>query len=660
MKYTTFNMKNQKGIATLEIIIAMVLIVLAISAVLPLVSSSQSASVDSETNQEALYKAEALLENARAAAKLDFNLVNPVSATGDSIYQKSLSVEQVGLYTKKVTSHVTWDAEGNRNLNIQLSTLLTNASGVDTAGPSTCSSVLTGEWSNAQTTSISVADSVGGNPVTGVDARDGKLYVTTANLQGAAANDFYIYDISQNPKNPTLIKAINTGSGLKGVAVAEDYAYVANTSRTAQLQVIDIHNANNPTVIANYKLTNVTGTGSQALGNTIFYANKKVYLGLTAAATGPEFNVINVSNPNVPVRIGSYDIGQTVNSIFVKNTFAYVASADTEELKVLDISNPAGGISEVGGVNETTGTGSTVYGVGDTTYLGTTTTSNQFYILDDSKITTTSNSGEINPPLLERSGLTAVITYEQSAGGASVASRSYYRGITNTQLTTKIPGGPSAQKNDFATGAEFYDLYTSDANGTPNPKGVYFTIDVYTPGGKPNIGSGGNIDAVELRFQNGTSMYANSVARVVNGTDLSGDYTTTHGYASRALGKPDSRGLTGITYLGNQHASLTLGFPAMPVSPVIASVDVGNQGVLGILVRDYLAFVTTTSQVQIYNIADAPETGKIPAPIKVIETSNGQQITTGTSIECEGNYLYLASHDTSNNQGSITIIYPGT
>ena len=81
-----------------------------------------------------------------------------------------------------------------------------------------------------------------------------------------------------------------------------------------------------------------------------------MYLGLTKTATGPEFNVIDVSafltnSINSPVLIGSFAAGTSVNAILVKNNIAYIATPwpsahppTKENLSVLDVSNPSLGI----------------------------------------------------------------------------------------------------------------------------------------------------------------------------------------------------------------------------------------------------------------------------------------------------------------------------
>src|SRR3989338_9394963 len=92
MKEQSIGKKYMKGFATLEILIAFAVLILSISAVILLVFGNQSIIIDSQTNSEALYKAQKMLEEARAASKQDFFSVNSITTTSDDIYQKTLDV----------------------------------------------------------------------------------------------------------------------------------------------------------------------------------------------------------------------------------------------------------------------------------------------------------------------------------------------------------------------------------------------------------------------------------------------------------------------------------------------------------------------------------------------------------------------------------------
>src|ERR1035437_7932792 len=109
MKEFIRKINKNNGIATLEMLIAMTIIVMAISTVIMLVFGSQSTSVASQTNQEALYKAQKQIEDARATARANFDSVVTIAPSNDGIYTKSVTVTSSadGL-TKQITSLVIW------------------------------------------------------------------------------------------------------------------------------------------------------------------------------------------------------------------------------------------------------------------------------------------------------------------------------------------------------------------------------------------------------------------------------------------------------------------------------------------------------------------------------------------------------------------------
>ncbi|MBI5401621.1 hypothetical protein HZB05_02210, partial [Candidatus Wolfebacteria bacterium] len=142
-------------------------------------------------------------------------------------------------------------------------------------------------------------------------------------------------------QNPTIVSNINTGDGLKAIDVAGHYAYVANKENDNQLQIIDVNNLNSPNLVASFKLPGASGVGS-----SIFYYNQKIYIG-TKKATGPEFFIIDVTNPTSPISLGSKEINADVNGIYIKSNVAYLAVSDEYELKIFNVNNPAQ-ITEIG------------------------------------------------------------------------------------------------------------------------------------------------------------------------------------------------------------------------------------------------------------------------------------------------------------------------
>ncbi len=71
----------QKGFSTLEMLLAMSILILVLTAVILVSFGNQAMIIDSQTNAEALNIAQGLLEKAQPDSRKDFNLVNPVATT---------------------------------------------------------------------------------------------------------------------------------------------------------------------------------------------------------------------------------------------------------------------------------------------------------------------------------------------------------------------------------------------------------------------------------------------------------------------------------------------------------------------------------------------------------------------------------------------------
>ena len=422
MKDQLITDKYQHGVVLLEVLIAMVILVMTITGIILVVFSNQSVTIDSQTNQEALYKAQAMLENARASSSLDFNTVNPLATVTDGIYSNKHIVQSLDVFTKKIISSISWQVDAGRYQHIQLETVVTAPQNID--GGDTCSSALVGDWAHPiiippesyEFGRDILNDTSSGFPITYAQAFKKKLYVTVNNINGNNPGTFFILDITNPTVKPTLLSPslwdnnASVGPGFNAVAVdSGNYAYAANAYGAnfqtcnnqngnnvgcGQMQVIKISDSSNPQVKYTFKVPGVTGRSGQSIGKSIFYKNGIVYLGLAKTGSGPEFNMIDVGGgglggtPTNPKYMGGYSNGSGINAIFVKNGYAYIASPDNKELKILDISD-ATNISEVGyfdapGGGANNGNGKSLYSVANTLYLGRTLLSgNEFYILNN-------------------------------------------------------------------------------------------------------------------------------------------------------------------------------------------------------------------------------------------------------------------------------------
>ncbi len=401
----------QRGFSIIEMLIAMAIAAIVISGVV--VSSGgvgttlrgyQSTVVNGQTNAEATAIAQQMLEQEQGFARQDFNQVSSwtsAQVSGSLSYTKTLTVTEPynGSYLSKlVIATVSWLGDHGQTLSTQLSTLVTNLENVNS--PNTCGSALTGNWQNAQLAGPFNVDNAGsnasGNPVTDVEAFMGKLYITTNNQHGHN-EDFYIYDVSADPKNPTLVKAVEFNGvvpGFNALAMSTSttaaYAYLANANdpnffsciasqSCAQVQVIDVTSPASPvrkalfkfaTTTAPYVWGNTTGSNSQAVGKAIFYKDDYLYVGLSTTQNGPSFHIIDVHNPLAPTYVASWPAatanfgvsGAPINGVYVRGRYAYLShpnglvGAASEQLTVLDVSNPASPV-RVGGYTYATGIG---------------------------------------------------------------------------------------------------------------------------------------------------------------------------------------------------------------------------------------------------------------------------------------------------------------
>lgn len=379
-----------RGMATMEIVVAFAVLTVTLSALAPAVFGGQMRVTESQNRLRAMELARAELDRARAEARFDFSSVRSVSATRDG-YAVSLEVEPVNFWTSRAVSVVTWTSDSGRTSSLRFATLITNADLTET-----CSPFASGDWRAPRADTFDFAelagDAGGRYPITGVDAFDGRLYVTTNNPSVSQAT-LFVFDISNSEKPALLGKFDNdplARTGLNAIVVAPTgrftHAYLASASSFSrgQLQIVDV---SAPTVagwapsVTTFKVP-AGAVPTPGAGNSISYEDGRVYLGLTAAsATGDEFNVIDVHDVAHPVWQAGYSLhGHDLNAIRVRHGIAYLAhptgSADVppEQLTVLRI-DASGNIQRLSGFYQDGGiggNGKSLALVGDAAYFGRT------------------------------------------------------------------------------------------------------------------------------------------------------------------------------------------------------------------------------------------------------------------------------------------------
>jgi type II secretory pathway pseudopilin PulG len=412
IKIENFKLKinPQGGFSTLELLISISVIITALTAVILVVFSNQTVSLDNQLNDEALIKANSLMEQAKGSASYDFSALKNAATVTDDIFKKELMVSDINPCKKTGVASVSWQTEPGRLLQIQLQTTFTNpteaiALGGD-CGPDNPPAT---EWwfPTSFDDTFDLKDFGAPNSgvmATGVDviSKNGSKYMLLSTRHSTTSvQDIWIFNVDDTA-NPVLMSAINTGTtgpGLNDVDGISGFTFVANHESTKQLQSIDITNLSGPDVAASVSLPGIGNSYPQ--GQEVFYYNDRIYVG-TWETAGNEFQVFDISNPSSPVLLGNKQINHSIRKIFVKNqlvngvnkTIAYLAvSASTisnnPELIAIDVTDPADSttwLNQIGSYNPPGDRdGSAVYVIGNNLYLGrvsASSTEHNFFILD--------------------------------------------------------------------------------------------------------------------------------------------------------------------------------------------------------------------------------------------------------------------------------------
>jgi hypothetical protein len=387
-----------EGIATLEILMAFAVIILCISAVVMVVFGNQSLSIDANTNNEAITKAEKLLEDTRALSRTDFAAIDSsttIETSGQLVFTKNLEVlNSFGECKKHVKSKISWD--NSRPQKIEFETFLSDLAGVVAHGGD-CDDTPSSEWDNPVTaTSINI----GGQGATDIDVRNNFIYLTS-DASAVPKEDFFVYEFNPTVMSLTLRGKRNVSGGLNGVDVIDDYAFTIDSEISNHLRVFDISNPSDalyPESVTSTSLPNMT-TG---IARSIYYYDGFVYIGtqyLACGACSPtspvnnEFHIYKVSSPYSPSNPNweaSINVNHNINDIVVRGDYAYLATSDnTGEVQIFDISNPSSIAPDDTplGVFDTPGNedGQALYLLGNKLYLSrdrTPAARKDFYVLD--------------------------------------------------------------------------------------------------------------------------------------------------------------------------------------------------------------------------------------------------------------------------------------
>lgn len=157
-------------------------------------------------------------------------------------------------------------------------------------------------------------------------------YVVRANSANA---EFSIVNVT-NHSSPAELGTLDLGAVGYEVVVSGNYAYAASGSNSQEVQVVDISSPSAPFL---------SGPGMNLSSNTdattIAFSGTTLFVG-----QGTTLYDISVSNPLLPVNLGSISTSDTLSDIALNlgngGTYVYIATTDNSlEFQVIDVTTPA-------------------------------------------------------------------------------------------------------------------------------------------------------------------------------------------------------------------------------------------------------------------------------------------------------------------------------
>lgn len=431
---------DKKGQSSLEVLIALTIMVLTITAAIVVGFGNQSAVLDTELHSKALRIAEKEIETLRKNARYDFSSIASSTQT-EGIFTKEIIVRDTGTYSKEIDVKISWQLSPIQLRDLTLNTIITDwRTAWEQSGTGDGGGGLTGDWLNPETAGL--LDLGPGNEGTDIAIREQTIFITGI-ASDIKKNDLFSINVS-NINAPSMIASIDTGSGFESIALWNEYAYLAHKSNSEQIHVVNVSSPSNMFLVATSSLSS-----NSSLPKTVFAKDDYLYIGTESSASGTEIQIFDVSSPSNPSFEEGIEIGATVNDLFVFKNRLYAATSKSDsELIIFDVTDP-NNPSQIGSYNATS-TGRSVYATSfSTAYFGMGST---FGIMNTSNLSNISLSGT----LAMGGNINDLYARDELAFVATSNNNAEFK-VVNVQ----IPGTPTLQSEfnfpQVATGITYRD-----------------------------------------------------------------------------------------------------------------------------------------------------------------------------------------------------------
>lgn len=143
------------------------------------------------------------------------------------------------------------------------------------------------------------------------------------------SDELFVFDVT-NPSNPVLMDSIDIARGGNGIYLKNDYVYVTSSSNNAEIQIVDISDKNNLSLVNSY---NIPGNGQPDI--------IKGEDNLIVARDGDDVTFLDITDPINISSVGTYSVNKLNGfDISLSKGLLFAATSDKgAEFKVIDIQN---------------------------------------------------------------------------------------------------------------------------------------------------------------------------------------------------------------------------------------------------------------------------------------------------------------------------------
>lgn len=357
---------SSRGFLLLELLIAFALFLLLAIALFSLSATLPRSVSSGQLRSGGIARVEHLLLRAAKHADRDFSSLATTSTVNDGPYVLGTSASEAeddGFI--EIGAHVSWKNAFGSEKSFTVEQRLANSSST----PSLCDPFVSGNWTQPVLTdryllSMSgiLASATSSQYSLGALAVTPSLLITAmASTSTRTAPSLFFFS-AHGRDQPRLIGGFDNASssriGFSSLALSTTTLFAGNAfgsasaatcsdgASCAQVLTYSIANAV-PQFIGKLSLSTTlppraqTVSGATAGARTLTYKDGYLYVGLEKTSGGYEFNIVDARDPAHLVWRSGLPVGNSVTSITVRGTIAYVATDDSQrELMLIDISNP--------------------------------------------------------------------------------------------------------------------------------------------------------------------------------------------------------------------------------------------------------------------------------------------------------------------------------